>query len=68
MQTLTRMDKEVIEAYYHLTKMDENLNRMEPTYLLSIFPLNPTGPFCTSTFTSTFLIAFLNVHTRKKII
>ena len=26
MQTMKRMDKEVIEDYYHLTRMDENVN------------------------------------------
>ena len=29
------------------------------------FSLNPIAPFCTSTFTSTFSIAFFNVHTRE---
>ena len=46
--------------------MNENVNWMKLTNVLSTFPLNPRGPFCTSTFTSTFLIAFLNVHTRKE--
>ena len=41
---------------------------MELTHSLSFSPPNPWAPFCTSTFTSTFLIAFLNVHIGEKII
>ena len=66
MQTPTRMNKVGTEDYYNLTPMDGNLNWVGLTYLLSKFSLNPTAPFCTSTFTLTFLIASLNVHTRKQ--
>ena len=62
------MDKVVIEDYYHMTTMDVNVNWMELTYLLSKFSLNPRAPFCTSTFTSTFSIAFLIIHNLRKII
>ena len=34
MQTLTRMNKAVIEDYYHMITMDENVNWMEVTHLL----------------------------------
>ena len=50
MQTLIKMDKVVIEDYYRVTIMDENMNWMKLTHLLSLFSLNPRAPFCTSTF------------------
>ena len=65
MQTLIKMDKVVIEDYYRVTIMDENMNWMKLTHLLSLFSLNPRAPFCTSTFIWTFLITLLNVHTRE---
>ena len=34
MQTLTRMDKVIIEDYYHMTIGDENVNWMKLTHLL----------------------------------
>ena len=37
MQTPIRMDKVVIEDYYHLTTMDENMNWIELTNLLCQF-------------------------------
>ena len=40
MQTQTRMDKVVIEGYYQMTTMDENVNWMKLTHLLSTFSLN----------------------------
>ena len=39
---------------------------MDLTHLLLKLSLNPKGPFCTSTFTSKFVIPFLTVHTRTK--
>lgn len=45
--------------------MDKDVTWMKPTHLLSFFSLNPRATFCTSTFTSTLLIAFL-IHTLKK--
>jgi hypothetical protein len=48
-----------------MTTLDENMNGMELTHSLSILPQTPRAPFCTSTFTSTFLIAFLDVHTKE---
>ena len=33
-QTPTRMDKRVIEDFYHMTTMNENMNRMELTHLI----------------------------------
>ena len=59
------MDKAIIEDHYHMTTMEENMNLMKLAHLLSIISLNLKGPVCTFTFTSKFLIAFLNVHTRK---
>ena len=37
MQTPKRMDKVVVEDYYHMTIMDENVNWMELAHLFSIF-------------------------------
>ena len=65
MQTLTRMDKVVIEDYHHMTTIDVDVNWMKLTHLLLIFSLNLRAPFCTFTFTLIFLIAFSNVHTTK---
>ena len=65
-KTLTRMDKVVIEDFYHMTTMDGNANWMKLTHLLPKFSLNLRAPFCTFTLTSNFLIAFLNVRTREK--
>ena len=47
MQILTRMDKVVLKDYYHMTTMDENVNWLKLTHLLSIFSLNLKAPFCT---------------------
>ena len=55
----------VITDYYHMTTVDENVNWMKITHILSTFTLNLRGPFCTSTFTSKFLIIFLNAHLEK---
>ena len=60
------MHKVVIEDYKHMTIMDENVHWMELTHLLSRNFLKPQAPFCTFTFTSTLLIAFLNVQAREK--
>ena len=62
----TRMDKVVIDAYYHMTPMDENVNWMKLTTMLSNFSLNPRVTCCTSNLISTFLIAFQNVHNKEK--
>ena len=40
METLTRMDKVVIKDYYHTTTMNENVNEMKLTHLLSKLSLN----------------------------
>ena len=66
MQTLTRLDKVVIEDYYHMTIINENVYYMKLAHLLSNFSQNLRVPFYTSTFTSKFLIAFLSVHTKEK--
>jgi hypothetical protein len=66
MQTLIIMDKVVIEDYYDMTIIDENVYLTKLTHLLSIFSLCLKVSFCTSTFTSKFLIAFVYVHTREK--
>jgi hypothetical protein len=68
MQTLTRINVVLIKYYYHMTTIDENVNRMELAHLYQIFFQPLRAPLCTSTFTLTFLIAFLKVHTREKII
>ena len=48
-----------------MTTMDENVNWMKLTYVLSIFSLHPRAPFCTYAFTSTFLIVLLYVPKRE---
>jgi hypothetical protein len=55
----------VIEDYYHMMTMDENVNIMKLTHLISKKPLNLRAPFCTSTFTLEYLIAFLIIHTKE---
>jgi len=37
MHIITRMDMVVIEDYYHMTTMDENMNSMKLKHLLSTF-------------------------------
>ena len=61
------MDKVVIGDYYHMTTMDENVNWITLTHLLSNCALDLRVLFfCTSTITSKFPIAFLNEYTREK--
>lgn len=50
--SLTRMDNVVIEDYCHMTTMDETMNWMKLTHILSNVPLNLRAPFCTIIFTS----------------
>ena len=45
MQTLTRMNKVVIEDYYRMTTMTKNVNRMTLTHRLSNFSLHLKAPF-----------------------
>ena len=69
MQTPTRMDKVVIDNYYYMIDNGWKCEVDETSISnIKIFSLNPKIPFCTSTFTSTFLIAFLDVDTRKHIL
>ena len=62
MRTLPRMDKGVIKDYYYMKTMDENVNWLKPTHLLSKISRNLKASFCTSTFTLEFLLTYLNVH------
>ena len=62
MQTVARIDMVVIEDYYHMTTIDW----IKLTHLLSSFSIILWTPFCTSTFTSNFFIAFLDVNIREK--
>ena len=64
----TRSDKVVIEDYHQMTTMDENVNWMDLTHVLSTYFSKPLGPllYCTSTFPSTFLIASLMYTLKKK--
>ena len=66
MQTPTIMNKVFIEDYYHMTKIDENVNWIKPMHLLSIVSLNLEAPFCAFTFTLKKLIDILYIHTREK--
>lgn len=45
MQTLTRLDRVVIEEYYHTATMDEEVKYMKLTHLLSSFTLEVRHPF-----------------------
>jgi hypothetical protein len=53
---------QVIEGYSHLTTMDENVDWMKLTYLLSFFSLNLRASCCTYPFTWKFLTTLMNVH------
>ena len=62
MQTLTRIDKVTIEDYYYMIMMiDENVNWMKLTHLLSIFSLHLRYNYCPTLYT----LAILNVHTKE---
>ena len=65
MQSIPSMDMIVIEDYYHMTTMGENVNWMNLAHLLSMFSLN-LRPYCTSVFSSMFLIAFLKIYALEK--
>ena len=52
MQNLRRMDNVVIGEYYLMKIMDEDVNWMKLTHMLSVLSLHLTPPFCTPTFTS----------------
>ena len=67
MQTLTRMNTVIIEDYYHMATIDENVNWMKLAHLLSNFPLNLRAPFCTSTWTSWFFVCLLILHTKENL-
>ena len=56
----------VIEDYDHMNTTDKNMEWMQLTDILSIFYLNLSGPFCTSTCTSSKLNNLSDVHTRGK--
>jgi len=66
MQILTRVDMVVIEDYYHITTLNENVIWMKRTHLLPSFFLNPKASFCISTFNVKLLMTFLNVHNEEK--
>ena len=52
MQTLTRMNKEVVEDYYHMTPMNEfELDETNKSIVI-FFSLNLRTHFCTCTLTS----------------
>ena len=56
---LTKMDQVVIEDYYHMTSMNENMNQMKLTHVLqSKISLNLSPLFCISPFASKIIIAF----------
>jgi hypothetical protein len=44
-----KSEQGVIEDYYYMSTMNENMNWMKLTYMLSIISLNLWIPFCTST-------------------
>ena len=65
-ETLIRLDGVAVEDYYYTTIIDENVNWMQYTYLVSIFSLNIKALFCTFAFTSENRIVLLIEHMRKK--
>ena len=68
------MHKVIIEDYYHIITMDENVIWMELTHLLSNFSSNLRGggglcpPFVQPTYALTFLIAFFKCTHQRNII
>lgn len=67
MQSLTRLDMVVIEDYYHMTTMNDNVSWMKLAHLLSIIPLTLVVPFVhLHEYPTKLLISFLNVHTREE--
>ena len=62
---LIRLDRVVVEDYYYTTIMDENVNWMQHTYLISILFLNHKDPLYTLAFTSENCIVLCIQHTRK---
>ena len=59
-QTLTTMDKGVVEDYYHDT--NEWKCQVHETNIVKKKISKPQGPFCTCILTLKILIAFFNVH------
>ena len=51
MQTLTKVDKAIIDDYYHMMAMDD-VGWIKLTLCSLFFLLAIKDPFCTSTFTS----------------
>ena len=66
MQTLTKTHIVVIEDYDLVTTLDEKVDWMKLTHLLSKNSLELRASFCALTFTLKKLIASLNVHTKEK--
>jgi hypothetical protein len=62
MQTLTKTYMVVIEDFDLMTTMDENMNWMKLTHLLSMFALNLRAPYYTYTVTSENLIPLPYVY------
>jgi hypothetical protein len=63
MQTLTRMDKVVIENYYHMKIFIKKcIGWNKHIYYQGFFFQNLKVPLCTSTITSEFSIAFYTVE------
>jgi hypothetical protein len=54
------MDKGVVKHHYYMTTMNENVNKMKLTHMLSKISLNLGAPFCTK-----ISIANLNVHSKE---
>ena len=65
------MDKVIMEDHYHMTTMDENMNWMKPTHMLSSCFSKVEGRmlYNTSTFAANFLKAIFEcTHSRKIIL
>ena len=55
-----------IEDYYHMTTLYGKVNLDETNTSIVSFSSKPHAPFYTSTCTSTFIIAFLDINTLEK--
>jgi hypothetical protein len=65
MQTLTTMDKVVVDECYHMTTMDE-VNWIKITHLLPICSLNLRTPPFVHLSLLQILVAFLDAQTKEK--
>ena len=66
MHPLTRVDKVVIEDYYHMATMDENVSRIKQTHLILSSSPWTLGPLLYIYLYFKILNSLLNVHIWEK--